>query len=51
LLTLDTATKDGAGPFYEKLSFIKAGVIPDYALMPLGGFCGTILYFKPIGES
>src|SRR5438045_3903428 len=32
LLTLDTAAEDGAGPFYEKLGFVKAGVIPDYAL-------------------
>src|SRR5437879_9189513 len=32
LLTLDTATEEGAGPFYEKLGFVKAGVIPDYAL-------------------
>src|SRR5947207_3189145 len=39
LLTLDTATEEGAGPFYEKLGFIKAGVIPDYALKPFGGLC------------
>jgi GNAT superfamily N-acetyltransferase len=49
LLTLDTATEDGAGPFYEKLGFVKAGVIPDYALKPYGGLCGTIIYWKRIG--
>ena len=51
LLTLDTATEDGAGPFYEKMGFIKAGIIPDYALMPFGGLCGTIIYFKRLGPS
>lgn len=51
LLTLDTATEDGAGPFYEKLGFIEAGVIPDYALTPFGRLCGAIIYFKRIGAS
>jgi ribosomal protein S18 acetylase RimI-like enzyme len=46
LLTLDTADEDGAGPFYEKLGFTRAGVIPDYAFKPHGGLCGTILYWK-----
>jgi GNAT superfamily N-acetyltransferase len=49
LLTLDTATEEGAGPFYEKLGFVKAGVIPDYAFKPHGGLCGTIIYWKRIG--
>ena len=50
LLTLDTADEDGAGPFYEKLGFIRAGGIPNFALKPYGGFCGTIIYWKRIGE-
>jgi ribosomal protein S18 acetylase RimI-like enzyme len=49
LLTLDTAAEEGAGPFYEKLGFTRAGVIPDYALKPYGGLCGTIIYWKRIG--
>jgi ribosomal protein S18 acetylase RimI-like enzyme len=49
LLTLDTADDEGAGPFYEKLGFTRAGVIPDYALKPYGGLCGTIIYWKRIG--
>jgi ribosomal protein S18 acetylase RimI-like enzyme len=49
LLTLDTADEDGAGPFYEKLGFTRAGVIPDYAYKPHGGLCGTIIYWKRIG--
>ena len=46
LLTLDSATEDGAGEFYERLGFTKAGIIPNYALKPYGGFCGTIIYWK-----
>ena len=47
LLTLDTAD---AGPFYEKLGFVKVGVIPDYALKPHGGLCATIIYYKRMSE-
>ena len=49
LLTLDTAEEEGAGPFYDKLGFTRAGVIPDYANKPYGGLCGTIIYWKRIG--
>ena len=48
LLNLDSATEDGAGEFYERLGFTKAGIIPNYALKPYGGFCGTIIYWKRI---
>jgi ribosomal protein S18 acetylase RimI-like enzyme len=51
LLTLDTAEDEGAGPFYEKLGFTRAGVIPDYAYKPHGGLCGTIIYWKRIGAA
>ena len=46
LLTLDTGTDDGAGVFYDKLGYVRAGVIPDYALKPYGGLQGTIIYWK-----
>jgi ribosomal protein S18 acetylase RimI-like enzyme len=49
LLTLDTASEDGAGPLYDKLGYVRVGVIPDYALKPHGGLCGTIVYFKRLG--
>ncbi|MFT3824860.1 MAG: GNAT family N-acetyltransferase [Chitinophagaceae bacterium] len=49
LLNLDTAADEGAAGFYERQGYIKAGVIPDYALKPLGGFTDTILYYKRIG--
>jgi ribosomal protein S18 acetylase RimI-like enzyme len=49
LLTLDTADDGGAGPLYERLGYVRAGVIPDFALKPHGGLCGTIVYWKRIG--
>ncbi len=51
LLTLDTATEEGAAGFYEKLGFVRVGEIPDYAFMPRGGLTGTIIYFKRIGKA
>ena len=49
LLTLDTAAEDGASGLYEKLGFVLAGVIPDYALKPHGGLTATIIYWKRMG--
>jgi hypothetical protein len=48
LLTLDTGEEDGASSLYEKLGFLRAGVIPDYAFKPHGGLQGTIYYWKRI---
>jgi ribosomal protein S18 acetylase RimI-like enzyme len=50
LLTLDTASEDGASPLYERLRFTFAGEIPDYALKPHGGLTGTRLFWKRIGD-
>ncbi|WP_158814321.1 GNAT family N-acetyltransferase [Methylocapsa sp. S129] len=50
LLTLDTAAEDGASGLYEKLGFVLAGTIPDYALKPHGGLTGTMVYWKRIGR-
>jgi ribosomal protein S18 acetylase RimI-like enzyme len=49
LLVLDTATDGGASGLYEKLGFVFAGEIPDYALKPHGGLTGTRIYWKRIG--
>jgi GNAT superfamily N-acetyltransferase len=49
LLTLDTATEEGASAFYERLGFTHAGTIPDYALKPHGGLTGTMIYWKRLG--
>jgi ribosomal protein S18 acetylase RimI-like enzyme len=51
LLTLDTGTEDGAGGLYEKLGFVKAGVIPDYAYRPHGGLQGTTIYWKRLNAA
>jgi ribosomal protein S18 acetylase RimI-like enzyme len=50
ILTLDTATDEGAGGLYQKLGFIYAGTLPEYALKPHGGLTGTDLYWKRIGD-
>jgi ribosomal protein S18 acetylase RimI-like enzyme len=46
LLTLDTAADEGAGPFYEKQGYTRAGEIPDYAYKPHGGLSATIIFWK-----
>jgi ribosomal protein S18 acetylase RimI-like enzyme len=50
LLTLDTASEDGASLLYERLGFTFAGEIPEYALKPHGGLTGTRLFWKRIGD-
>ena len=50
LLVLDTATGSPAEEIYPKLGWIRAGVIPDYALWPQGGFCDTTVFYKRIGQ-
>jgi len=49
LLTLDTATEEGASALYERNGFVFAGEIPDYALKPHGGLTGARFYWKRIG--
>lgn len=51
LLVLDTAADGGASQLYEKLGYIYAGTIPDFALKPHGGLTGTMLYWKRLGGS
>jgi ribosomal protein S18 acetylase RimI-like enzyme len=51
LLVLDTATDEGASALYEKLGYVRAGEIPDYALKPHGGLTGTIIFWKRLGTA
>jgi ribosomal protein S18 acetylase RimI-like enzyme len=51
MLTLDTATDEGASGLYEKLEYTFAGELPEYALKPHGGLTGTKLYWKRIGPT
>ena len=46
LLVLDTAEDEGAAGLYERMGFQLTGLIPDYALKPLGGLTGTLIYWK-----
>jgi GNAT superfamily N-acetyltransferase len=45
LLVLDTASAD-AERLYERHGWQRCGVIPDYALLPDGPPCATIIYYK-----
>jgi GNAT superfamily N-acetyltransferase len=47
LLVLDTASGD-AERLYERQGWQRCGVIPGYALWPLGGLCDTTIFFKPL---
>lgn len=49
LLVLDTASDD-AERLYERQGWVRVGVIPDYALLPQGGYCDTIVYYRNLSE-
>lgn len=45
LLVLDTASAE-AMRLYERLGWVRCGEIPGYALLPQGGLCATVLYWR-----
>lgn len=47
VLVLDTAS-DTAERLYERLGWQRAGVVPDYALMPGGALCATTFFYKHV---
>lgn len=49
LLVLDTASAD-AERLYARLGWVPCGRIPDYALLPHGGFCDTVLYYRTLSQ-
>jgi len=49
LLVLDTASAD-AERLYERGGWTRCGVIPDYALMPDGAPCATVVFFKSLRD-
>jgi ribosomal protein S18 acetylase RimI-like enzyme len=51
LLVLDTASDGGASPLYERLGFVFAGAIPDFARTPHGELTATRIYYKRIGSN
>jgi ribosomal protein S18 acetylase RimI-like enzyme len=50
LLVLDTAN-DEAERLYERLGWVRVGVIPGYALLPHGGLCHTTVFYRNLGDS
>lgn len=45
LLVLDTASNE-AERLYERSGWQRVGTIPDFALMPDGAPCATVVYYK-----
>jgi GNAT superfamily N-acetyltransferase len=48
LLVLDTASGGDAERLYERLGWVRCGVIPDYALLPHGGLCATTVFYRQL---
>jgi GNAT superfamily N-acetyltransferase len=48
LLVLDTASAD-AERLYQRLGWQRVGVVPNYALLPDGGLCDTVFFYRELG--
>lgn len=48
LLVLGTVAGGAAESLYEKLGWIKAGVIPKYGLSPDGHWCDSVTFWKSL---
>ena len=46
VLVLDTMTGSDAERLYTRLGWQRVGEIPDYALRPQGGLCGTTFFYR-----
>ena len=51
LLVLDTVTGGDAERLYERIGWVRSGVIPNYALWPRGGFCDTTVFYRQISTA
>jgi GNAT superfamily N-acetyltransferase len=49
LLVLDTASAD-AERLYVRSGWVRVGVVPDYALLPSGGFCDTTFFYRRLSH-
>jgi GNAT superfamily N-acetyltransferase len=47
LLVLDTANPE-AERLYARAGWIRVGVIPNFALLPHGGLCGTTFFYREL---
>lgn len=50
LLVLDTAS-DSAERLYERAGWRRVGTIPRYALLPRGGFCDTVVFYRELSRA
>jgi GNAT superfamily N-acetyltransferase len=48
LLVLDTVPAQPAEKLYERLGYVRAGVVPDYAEKSSGGFDPTVIFYKQL---
>jgi len=48
LLTLDTCEGTAAERLYLRAGWTRLGVIPNYALLPDGGSCDTVIFYKTL---
>ena len=49
LLVLDAVTGGDAERLYTRLGWQRVGVIPNFALMPTGGYCDTTYFYRELG--
>lgn len=49
VLVLDTVTGGDAERLYLRAGWQRVGVVPRYALMPDGRFCGTTFFHRQLG--
>ena len=49
LLVLDAVTGGDGARLYERLGWVRVGDIPNYALMPQGGYCVTTIFYRALG--
>ena len=51
LMVLDTVPNSDGARLYARLGWTPVGRIPDYAILPFGGFTDTEIYFKRLGAA
>lgn len=50
LLVLDAVTDGDAARLYGRLGWVRVGDIPNFALMPRGGYCSTTFFYRDLSE-
>lgn len=48
LLVLDAVTGGDAERLYQRLGWVRVGVIPNFALMPDGAMCSTTYFYRDL---